>query len=288
MLPCMILIALMGTPLSGERDNAPVPPGKDLSGIDVYMEPLTPTDIVVGQDVEFEVTLINTKDRWYQLWLWFTVKLEDQIHEKMVISPYMSKASPFPGRIPPFGEITLRLSARPLDERQVGFYTLRAKIGPKVIPFDSPWVSMRDSFDGNILPNEAEKQSPGSQGDGWVITSFRVVDEGSNSMITGDIRPLSKAVNIVQNHPNPFNPSTAITYEVKPAVDNVQVPVDLMIFDVHGRLVRTLIDERKSTGTYTVNWDGRDERGVMAESGVYLFRLQSGKDVSLKKGLLAK
>ncbi len=74
-----------------------------------------------------------------------------------------------------------------------------------------------------------------------------------------------------QNHPNPFNPRTTIEYDLPGAG-----AVRLAVFDLAGRLVRTLIDASLPQGSYEVVWDGRDESGREVGSGSYLARLEFG------------
>ena len=73
------------------------------------------------------------------------------------------------------------------------------------------------------------------------------------------------------NFPNPFNPQTNISYGIA-AVDRVQ----LSIYDVLGRRVRKLVDERQEPGHYRMVWDATDEQGRAVASGVYFYRLQIG------------
>ena len=88
------------------------------------------------------------------------------------------------------------------------------------------------------------------------------------------------------NVPNPFNPSTVISYTVPAGTSagNVQ----LKIFDISGRLVRTLVDESQRPGVYTVTWNGVDQFGAPVASGVYLYRLQAGEQVQARKLLLVR
>jgi hypothetical protein len=76
---------------------------------------------------------------------------------------------------------------------------------------------------------------------------------------------------LAQNDPNPFNPSTAIRFDLAAGG-----PVTLRIFDVRGRLVRVLADGTRAAGRHMVEWDGRDERGRSVASGVYVYRLDAG------------
>ncbi|MDZ7362990.1 MAG: T9SS type A sorting domain-containing protein [candidate division KSB1 bacterium] len=73
---------------------------------------------------------------------------------------------------------------------------------------------------------------------------------------------------LARNYPNPFNPSTMTKYELPQ-----QVEVKLVIFDVLGRRVRTLVNQRQPAGRYTLTWDGRNEQGQVLASGVYIYQL---------------
>jgi hypothetical protein len=85
------------------------------------------------------------------------------------------------------------------------------------------------------------------------------------------------------NIPNPFNPTTVIRFTVPE--DGI---VSLRIYDVAGRLVRTLANEKRQANHYEIQWDGRDERGQRVASGVYFYRLVAGKHSATKKMLLLK
>ena len=85
-------------------------------------------------------------------------------------------------------------------------------------------------------------------------------------------------------YPNPFNPTTSIEYAVAE-----QTHVRLRIYDVSGRLVRTLVDEPKAPGTVHVTvWDGRDAWGGAVASGVYFYRLETRVLTQTKKMVLLK
>jgi hypothetical protein len=77
-----------------------------------------------------------------------------------------------------------------------------------------------------------------------------------------------------QNSPNPFNPSTTISYYLP---ERMRVRLD--VYDVSGRLVTRLVDEEQQLGDKAVQWDGRGMHGERVSSGVYYYRLQAGKDV---------
>jgi hypothetical protein len=88
---------------------------------------------------------------------------------------------------------------------------------------------------------------------------------------------------LCQNHPNPFNPGTLIQYEI-PKAGHVVVKV----YNFIGQEVRTLVNEAQSTGAYQVSWDGRDEQGRQAPSGIYFYRFSAGSFVETRKMALVR
>ena len=91
------------------------------------------------------------------------------------------------------------------------------------------------------------------------------------------------ANSLAQNHPNPFNPTTTIGYSI--AKDN---EVMLTIYDVAGRKVRTLVNERQKADVYKLTWDGSNDAGTRVASGVYFYKLVAGNFVKTKKMVLLK
>ncbi len=86
-----------------------------------------------------------------------------------------------------------------------------------------------------------------------------------------------------QNYPNPFNPSTVIGYNLPSASH-----VDLTVYNALGQVVRRLVDDQQSAGSYQITWDGRDQSGRQVGSGFYLYRIEAGTYVQSKKMLLLK
>jgi hypothetical protein len=76
---------------------------------------------------------------------------------------------------------------------------------------------------------------------------------------------------LLRNYPNPFNPVTRIQF-----VLDRNAQVSLRVFDVQGRVARTLLDSYLTAGPRVVSWDGRDDRGRPLPSGTYFLRLQGG------------
>lgn len=83
-----------------------------------------------------------------------------------------------------------------------------------------------------------------------------------------------------QNAPNPFNPSTSIEFGM-PAGASGNVTID--IFDVAGKLVRTLLNESRGSGTWRVTWDGTTNAGSRVSSGVYFYRLRTPQFVQTRR-----
>jgi hypothetical protein len=86
-----------------------------------------------------------------------------------------------------------------------------------------------------------------------------------------------------QNHPNPFNPNTIITYGLLNESN-----VNLTIFNIFGQTVRTLLNEKQSAGYKNITWDGRNDKGIPVSSGTYIYTIKSGDFVKVKKMHLIK
>ncbi len=96
--------------------------------------------------------------------------------------------------------------------------------------------------------------------------------------------PATHRTTLAQNVPNPFNPSTAITFTVRH-----RTHVELTVYDVAGRRVRTLVSESRVPGlVHRVEWNGRGDNGGRVASGVYFYRLTTGGFTRTKKMVLLK
>ncbi|MBN1780321.1 T9SS type A sorting domain-containing protein [bacterium] len=88
---------------------------------------------------------------------------------------------------------------------------------------------------------------------------------------------------MLQNFPNPFNPGTTISYELPG-----QTHVKLQIYDIQGRLIKTLVSEIQPEGAYSVMWDGSDHANARAGSGVYFCRLTTDNFTLERKLIVLK
>ena len=101
------------------------------------------------------------------------------------------------------------------------------------------------------------------------VTSILVI----RTMVTGlgDLNALPTTYEVSQNYPNPFNPSTTIKYQL-PEISNVK----LVIYNVLGQKVRTLLSDRIEAGYHSVVWDGRNDEGRAVASGIYIYKFEAG------------
>jgi hypothetical protein len=104
----------------------------------------------------------------------------------------------------------------------------------------------------------------------------------SGSAIQEEVEPVA-VFELMQNHPNPFNPDTRISFSL-PAEQNAC----LMIYNSRGQKVKTLADGVFPRGQTTLVWDGRDDLGKPLSSGIYFYTLQSGAESQKRKMILLK
>jgi len=88
---------------------------------------------------------------------------------------------------------------------------------------------------------------------------------------------------LMQNFPNPFNPSTTLTFDMALAGH-----VTIRIYNVAGRLIRTLVDERRDAGRHHVEWNGIDANGSSVPSGIYFYRMRASGYEATRKMILMR
>ena len=115
------------------------------------------------------------------------------------------------------------------------------------------------------------------------MSGKRPKDEGDDALIIAE-GPDTKRHVLHAATPNPFNPSTTITFDLAG-----ETAVLLEIFDVSGRRVRALVSgDRMSPGPHSVIWDGRVESGQTAPTGVYFYRLITASFTETRRMVLLK
>jgi hypothetical protein len=141
---------------------------------------------------------------------------------------------------------------------------------------EDPWFCAIGHGDFTI--DSASRCAPANSGGCGLIGAKPV-----GCTLTGVEEMTPLATRLYQNHPNPFNPTTTISFTLPE-----RERVTLSIYDVGGRFVRTLIDEIVGEGLQERNWDGRDAQGGEVSSGVYFYRLTAGDKTLTKKMILLK
>jgi hypothetical protein len=127
-------------------------------------------------------------------------------------------------------------------------------------------------FYGNVLYTPYRSNDPNPAGE--------MEDPGPD-----DLPPrLPTSYALHPNRPNPFNPVTTIGFDV-PAPGG---HVELVIYDVAGRVVRVLVSTRQTPGEHTATWEGQDERGNRVASGVYFVRMTASSFTRTRKLVLLK
>jgi photosystem II stability/assembly factor-like uncharacterized protein len=125
-----------------------------------------------------------------------------------------------------------------------------------------------------------------NQNTGWIVGNSGIILKTTDGGPSG-INPISNEVpqeyRLYQNYPNPFNPVTKIKFSIPPSKGVGGMNVRIVIYDLLGRGVTTLVNEQLKPGSYEVEWDGS-----YYPSGVYIYRLQTETFSETKKMILLK
>lgn len=135
---------------------------------------------------------------------------------------------------------------------------------------------------GNVL---ARIEVPRGIGDvevrNLVVNEFSF--EGASYVLKGSESVLPDAYGLSDAYPNPFNPSTNISFSLPQSAD-----IKLSVFNILGREVKTLATGTFEAGTHTVTWDGTNDAGGSVSTGLYLYRLETPEFTETKKMMLLK
>jgi hypothetical protein len=131
---------------------------------------------------------------------------------------------------------------------------------------------------------------PGIQIGGWWLDTANPIFDDFMVVTYEEVTAIDPAINqkpedywLSQNYPNPFNPTTSIDFNLPSSQE-----VKLIIYDLNGRTVRTLLNEKQGAGLHSVVWDSRDDAGNTMPSGVYFYQLTTGSYSTSKKLMLIK
>ncbi len=119
---------------------------------------------------------------------------------------------------------------------------------------------------------------------GIAVDQFLTITEGGKiTRVEQPDKNLPEQFRLLQNHPNPFNPSTTISFRLPSPTR-----VILQIYDILGRPVKTLADQLQTAGLHSVVWDGTDQHERRASSGIYICHLQAGSFTQSQKMILVE
>ncbi len=95
--------------------------------------------------------------------------------------------------------------------------------------------------------------------------------------------PIAGNIVMLSNYPNPFNPSTNISFDISSESD-----VIIIVYNIKGQKVKQLVSDHISAGQHSVIWNGKDSNNKLVSSGIYLYKLTAGNKTSVKKMLLLR
>ncbi len=163
-----------------------------------------------------------------------------------------------------FGNPETNILAGPLTETCLNFSvpweTIYWRIKARVQNFESAWS---DTFFCALNPQQLA------------------------SVLGGATNSLPNVFELHQNYPNPFNPATTIRFAIPFSADR-DGRVLLEIYNIAGQKIRTLVDEPRGPGEYSVVWDGRDDQGRPVGSGVFVYRMRANNFVATRKMIFLK
>ena len=147
------------------------------------------------------------------------------------------------------------------------------------------WVSLGAYYLPADVPTDLEVHDVGNTTQGPVLRADAVkIQMLDPSSVEEDKRhQLPPSFQLYQNYPNPFNPTTTINYTIPR-----DAQVRLVIYDLRGRLVATLVDEFQTGGYKSSKWNAVDDRGRKAPAGIYIYSIQVENFKATKKVVLLK
>ena len=147
-----------------------------------------------------------------------------------------------------------------------------------------------NAFTSEFQPHESVAACMSCHGAGFVdnvtskMTCTQCHGDPHKTTSVDQFETTASSFTLEQNYPNPFNPHTTVQFSL-PHMETV----DVAVYDIRGRLVRTLVDHQTySAGSYNMTWDGRDNFGRKVVSGVYFTRMTAGQFSQTKKMTMVK
>jgi hypothetical protein len=149
---------------------------------------------------------------------------------------------------------------------------------------DSTRIRNAAEADRNLALAQGD-ESGGAHNHTYVMALLDDAIAKSNQVLGVGDQPVQTPLQfaLLQNYPNPFNPSTQIEFQLA-----ATGPVELYIYNTLGQRVATLLRGTRPAGNYSVQWNGKDSRGLEAAAGVYFYQLRAGSLTATRKMLLIR
>jgi photosystem II stability/assembly factor-like uncharacterized protein len=147
------------------------------------------------------------------------------------------------------------------------------------LAFSGNTISLTDVTDTVLFENNLTAITSAPNGDIWTVATNNslIYSSRKTNSVNSPVDGLKGYV-LNQNYPNPFNPSTSIEWNM-PVTGNVEIKV----YDILGKEVKTLIDNKLESGNHKIMWDGRNNFGTSVSSGMYYYKIKVNNFVSIKK-----
>lgn len=149
----------------------------------------------------------------------------------------------------------------------------------------SNWQAFGGSLDmANAVYTLAKTPHKILAGTGFMYGNIYVYDiEWETGVGNQENNLLPQTYDFTQNYPNPFNPKTEIAYQLPETSD-----VEIMIYNLQGRKVATLVRKKQQAGYYKISWDGLNDKHQAISSGIYFCRMLAGEFVTVRRMILLK
>jgi len=115
------------------------------------------------------------------------------------------------------------------------------------------------------------------------IYGYETLHEALASATVGGTMGIATDFSLAQNYPNPFNPETTIRFNLPTSAQ-----AQLVVYDVNGRAVRTLVNGLLNSGSHEISWNATDNAGNVLPSGMYIYRLSAGQLTATGKMVFMK
>ncbi len=145
-----------------------------------------------------------------------------------------------------------------------------------------PWLP---TFEGlNFQPGQEQyAHAYDSTASLYAVVEYAILISSKPSSVAEEETSIPGYFELLPNFPNPFNHQTVIRYTLSQPAE-----VSLVIYNILGQKVRTLVKEEKQNGTKSVAWNGKNDRGKEVSSGIYFYRLKAGEYSQTKRMVMLK